>query len=614
MSLLSVNRASSHLSRYSSCGSAILLPLALLAGCGSGGTPTVFTPSISPAPGAYTQPITITLSAETPGASIYYIESTTGQSTLYTSPFQVATTETIQVIGVAKGYNSSSPMVASYIVERPTDIPVIFPASGSYAGPLTVTISDATPHAIIYYTTNGSTPTVSSTPYTGPFSLTASADYTITSKQLTWACLSGCGVNAPPSGPGGGSGSGGSAFLQAMGWTDLQGNLWMFGGNTQLGTANATAALWRFNVPVDLWQYGTNIGSLNTPGIYGTLGVPAASNVPGARFGGYTWTDAAGNFWLFGGEGYDINGTQGLLNDLWTCNPNTMLWTWMGGSNTINASGVYGTMGTAAAPNIPGAREAGVAWKDATGKFWLFGANGWDANGTKGQLNDLWSFSPSTGQWTWISGSSAANPAPNYGTVGLASATNTPGGYLGGSVSSVDAAGDLLITSGVGASSNAATDLLNTTWKFKPTTGQWTWLSGSDVGTVTGSYGILGTPSATDVPGSRQVGLGWTDTAGNLWSFGGFGVDSTGAPGYLNDMWQFNPALSQWTWIAGSNTINASPSDGSPGYPSLDNVSGARAYSVGWTGIDGTFYFFGGYGINSAGQPGYLGDLWQFTP
>ena len=37
--------------------------------------------------------------------------------------------------------------------------PAISPAAGSYGSPLTVTISDTTPGATIYYTTNGTTPT-----------------------------------------------------------------------------------------------------------------------------------------------------------------------------------------------------------------------------------------------------------------------------------------------------------------------------------------------------------------------------------------------------------------------------------------------------------------------
>ena len=89
-------------------------------------------------------------------------------------------------------------------------------------------------------------------------------------------------------------------------------------------------------------------------GTYGTQGTAAAGNIPGARNRDVTWTDAAGNFWLFGGDGYDSAGTQGFLNDLWKYSAGQ--WTWMGGSNVVNQQGTYGTQGTAAAGNVPGAR------------------------------------------------------------------------------------------------------------------------------------------------------------------------------------------------------------------------------------------------------------------
>jgi Legume lectin domain/Chitobiase/beta-hexosaminidase C-terminal domain len=53
--------------------------------------------------------------------------------------------------------------------------PVISPAAGSYPGSVAVSISDLTTGNSIYYTTNGNPPTMSSTKYTGTFTLTSSA-------------------------------------------------------------------------------------------------------------------------------------------------------------------------------------------------------------------------------------------------------------------------------------------------------------------------------------------------------------------------------------------------------------------------------------------------------
>ena len=49
--------------------------------------------------------------------------------------------------------------------------PVFNPAGGTYAAAQSVTISDATAGALIYYTTDGSTPTTSSTKYGGPIAV-----------------------------------------------------------------------------------------------------------------------------------------------------------------------------------------------------------------------------------------------------------------------------------------------------------------------------------------------------------------------------------------------------------------------------------------------------------
>ena len=52
--------------------------------------------------------------------------------------------------------------------------PTFSPAPGNYAGTQSVTLSDATPGAVIHYTTNGTTPTASSPTYSGAISVSSS--------------------------------------------------------------------------------------------------------------------------------------------------------------------------------------------------------------------------------------------------------------------------------------------------------------------------------------------------------------------------------------------------------------------------------------------------------
>jgi hypothetical protein len=49
--------------------------------------------------------------------------------------------------------------------------PAISPSVRSFSGMLTVTLSDSDPNAVIYYTTNGNTPTAASNLYSGPFTI-----------------------------------------------------------------------------------------------------------------------------------------------------------------------------------------------------------------------------------------------------------------------------------------------------------------------------------------------------------------------------------------------------------------------------------------------------------
>lgn len=65
--------------------------------------------------------------------------------------------------------------------------------------------------------------------------------------------------------------------------------------------------------------------------------------MPGGRTASATWTDSGGDFWLFGGEGWDSAGTYGWLNDLWKYSPAINEWTWVGGSDTAQATGNYGS-------------------------------------------------------------------------------------------------------------------------------------------------------------------------------------------------------------------------------------------------------------------------------
>jgi len=358
-----------------------------------------------------------------------------------------------------------------------------------------------------------------------------------------------------------------------------------------------------------VWQGG--FSTVNASGVYGTQGAASASNVPGARFSASSWTDSSGNFWLFGGSGYDSTGGAGYLNDLWQYSPSTGLWTWVSGGNGDNASGLYGTQGAAAAGNVPGARYAASSWIDATGNLWLLGGYGYDSTGGVGALSDLWQYSPITKVWTWISGGNAHNSAGVYGTLGTAAAGNVPGARQAAN-SWIDSSGNLLLFGGYGYGSTGDLGYLNDLWQYSPSTGLWTWLSGGNGNNASGIYGTLATAAAGNVLGARQAASSWIDSSGDLWVFGGVGYDSTGDAGNLNDLWQYSPSTKEWTWISGGNAANATGAYGIQGTASGGSVLGGRYSASSWIDSTGNLWLFGGAGYGATGN-GYLNDLWQFV-
>jgi N-acetylneuraminic acid mutarotase len=361
------------------------------------------------------------------------------------------------------------------------------------------------------------------------------------------------------------------------------------------------------------WTWEAGLKTVNASGIYGTQGTASASNVPGARYSASSLTDSSGDFWLFGGVGYDATGAAGYLNDLWHYSPSTKEWTWVSGANADDASGVYGTQGTASASNVPGARYSASSWIDSSGNLWVFGGVGYDSTGAAGYLNDLWRYSPSTKEWTWISGANVDNGSAVYGAQGTASASNVPGARYSAS-SWIDSSGNLWLYGGVGYHSTGGVGNLNDLWRYSPSTGRWTWISGVNGDNAAGVYGTQGTASASNVPGARYSASSWIDSSGNLWLFGGYGDDSTGAVGRLNDLWQFSPTTAQWTWIGGEDFVNVLGLYGTLGTASTSNVPGPRQGASSWLDSSGNLWLYGGVGDDSNGSVGNLNDLWEYSP
>lgn len=615
--------------------------------------PKTAKPVITPGAGTYTSAQSVVISDATSGATIYYtIDGTTPRSIspVYSGPITISSSATVQAIAIASGYSTSELAASAFTITQPaTDAPIFTPGAGTYAAAQTVILSDNMAGATIYYTTDGSTPTTLSPQYSGPIPVTttttlraiaiasgygvsapATATYTLpapssTVAKLDWVWKGGSstlsvgdlaqpsvygtqGVFADSNNPGGRVG--------ALGWTDNNGNLWLFGGESYTATNTLTMQndLWEYNTATGRWAWISGANTQGNSGVYGSMGVSAASNAPGSRSGSIGWTDSYGHLWLFGGYGYDSAGVEGFLNDLWEFDPAAGQWIWQGGSSTTSSdagqAGIYGTLGVAAAENFPGSRASAVSWKDSSGNFWLFGGVGMDSTGARGDLNDLWEYNTTTSQWTWIGGANTvgadgAQPGV-YGTLGSPASGNIPSGRAG-ATSWTDNSGNFWLFGGAGPGSLGLNDL----WKYSTSTNQWAWMSGSATPNQSGVYGTMGTAAASNLPGGRTGANSWKDSKGNLWLFGGFGNDSTGATGLLDDLWAFNLATSQWTWVSGSNTNSPASTYGILGTPDAADAPGGRNAALAWTDLGGNFWLFGGWNNPATGSNDMPNDLWE---
>ncbi|RZL18991.1 MAG: hypothetical protein EOO89_04630, partial [Pedobacter sp.] len=352
-----------------------------------------------------------------------------------------------------------------------------------------------------------------------------------------------------------------------------------------------------FTIKAQDWTFLKGYGKLPYYATYGTQGVAAPGNMPGARTFPVTW-ESGGKMYLFGGNGNTESGS-GFLNDLWEYDPATGNWTWLKGSNLTNQTGVYGTINTASASNNPGSRQAASSWESG-GKLYLFGGTGY-ASATYGRLNDLWVYDIATGNWTWIKGSDTRNLAAVYGVINTPAPSNDPGNRE--YANSWSLGGKLYLFGGQEISSGSRNDL----WEFDITTGNWTWLKGSNIDGQNGIYGTLNTPNASNNPGSRRDATTWA-SGGKLYLFGGYGNAAAGIGG-LNDLWEYDPATNNWTWIKGSNSSSQNGVYGTLNTPNINNTPSARLHGEGWES-DGKLYLFGGFSSVSSG--GAINDLWVF--
>ncbi|MBK7762687.1 MAG: gliding motility-associated C-terminal domain-containing protein [Bacteroidetes bacterium] len=400
------------------------------------------------------------------------------------------------------------------------------------------------------------------------------------------------------------------------------------------------------------WMKGDSV-VVNTIslGNYGTMGVTAASNEAPGRYHCTYWQDTSGNFWITGGQIFNV----GPLNDLWKYEPATNMWTWMNGAQiTSNINGVFGTQGIPSTNNYPPAYGlTGIGWTDTNNNLWL-----------QHQRGDLWRYSIATNEWTWMKGTGGFAQPAVYGIQGVPNMLNTPGGNTESKACWTDSLNNLWLYDD------------GNVWKYDIASNMWTWIKGGGAGPVTANYGVLGIPAMSNQPAQGASFNYWQDKqdrfyigfsaftisafwrydpATNMWTwlggtagvginhgrnyisqcvassdrYPGIRIEGRGANyntqceeemfwfcagqdnGYYNDLWVYKPSNNTWTWVAGDSISGVYGNYGVQGVPASTNKMADRTGHAMWVDKYQQTWVFGGIARGSTSRGN---DMWRFTP
>jgi outer membrane protein assembly factor BamB/methionine-rich copper-binding protein CopC len=130
------------------------------------------TATASPTGGSYNTTQSVTLTMSEPGTIYYTTNGTdpTTSSSVYTTPVSISANTTLKYLAIDLAGNQSPIYTQTYTIDTIPPTATASPTGGLYNSTQSVTLTMSEP-GTIYYTTNGTTPTTTSTKYTGPITL-----------------------------------------------------------------------------------------------------------------------------------------------------------------------------------------------------------------------------------------------------------------------------------------------------------------------------------------------------------------------------------------------------------------------------------------------------------
>jgi len=122
-------------------------------------------------------------------------------------------------------------------------------------------------------------------------------------------------------------------------------------------------------------------------------------------------------------------------------------------------------------------------------------------------------------------------------------------------------------------------------------------------GSTSPVYGTMGQENGqSNCPGARRdASIVYDPTTNALYLSGGFGLDSAGIVGTLNDVWRFSLSNVAWAWISGSKFVGADDVSVNKGMADTNNVPGCRRNHGSF--VSGQYlYIYGGQRVTAGGS------------
>ncbi|XP_074655365.1 uncharacterized protein LOC141908953 [Tubulanus polymorphus] len=401
------------------------------------------------------------------------------------------------------------------------------------------------------------------------------------------------------------------------------------------------------------WIAGNNLRNQQS-----NISYLGSDNYPGSRSGNAYWSDGVRHAWIFGGLGFDDSidaKIPKVLNDLWRYDMSTNRWDllleerrgWNHEGIDRNLRDLPASRYNSAACGkrgdflvLYGGRTIG---DHVLGDTWLyfFSNSSWInlldiqfAPAARSEmalwclddqmvifsgvdehfafLNDVWVFDFSKLFWREIEvdrgtdddSRNHRNPLPRNGAVTWVTNNRTMFMFGGNIEKNL-------------RNQHSSVGFTSDLWSFSLTRRSWRYLNGFTRPGHVAIYGVLGHGDSDTIPGCRKLSLSWVDLNGDLWLFGGEGIDYLMPNFYrgdkeLSDLWKYDVNREVWVWMGGLTKGEGRATYGNIHTPSLDNLPGPRLNAATWVRND-TFYLFGGDGHDATGEEGQLNDVWVFN-